>query len=115
MSARSDITVHRWTDLSVTVAIVTAVVAVLLVIAPAFLSVNVIDRLTTLLIYVILAVMWNALAGYGGLVSIGQQAFFGLGAYFAIRLSEWGLSVFPSLIVAAVLVGLVALPISVFM
>ena len=115
MTARSAITVHRWTDLSVIVAIVTAVVALLLAIAPAFLSVNVIDRLTTLFIYVILAVMWNALAGYGGLISIGQQGFFGLGAYFAIRLSEWGLSVFPSLIVAALLVGVVALPVSVFM
>ena len=41
-------------------------------------------------IYVILALMWNALVGYGGLVSIGQQAFFGLGAYAAIRLANLG-------------------------
>ena len=43
-----------------------------------FFSAGVIDKLTTLFIYIILAVTWNALAGYGGLVSIGQQAFFGL-------------------------------------
>ena len=47
-----------------------------------------VDKLTTLFIYVILAVMWNALAGYCGLVSIGQQAFFGLGAYAAVRLAD---------------------------
>ena len=55
-----------------------------------------VDRLTTLFIYVILAAMWNALAGYGGLVSVGQQAFFGLGAYCAIRLANSGVSVYPS-------------------
>ena len=38
---------------------------------------NIVDRLTTLFIYIILAAIWNALAGYGGLVSVGQQAFFG--------------------------------------
>ena len=34
--------------------------------------------------------MWNALVGFCGLVSIGQQAFFGLGAYAAIRLADLG-------------------------
>ena len=32
--------------------------------------------------------MWNLLAGYTGLVSIGQQAFFGLGAYGLIVVSN---------------------------
>ena len=31
--------------------------------------------------YLVLAQMWNLLAGYGGLISIGQQAFFGIGGY----------------------------------
>jgi len=31
--------------------------------------------------YLIFAMMWNLLAGYGGMVSIGQQAFLGLGGY----------------------------------
>ena len=31
-----------------------------------------------------LAQMWNLLAGYAGLVSIGQQAFVGLGGYGAV-------------------------------
>ena len=34
-----------------------------------------------MLIYVGLASLWNLLAGYGGLVSVGQQAYVGLGAY----------------------------------
>ena len=32
----------------------------------------------------IFAMMWNLLAGYGGMVSIGQQAYFNFGGYFAI-------------------------------
>src|SRR4051812_36961673 len=31
--------------------------------------------------YLVFAMMWNLLAGYGGMVSIGQQAFLGLGGY----------------------------------
>ena len=33
------------------------------------------------LCFLSLAVLWNLLAGYAGLVSIGQQAFVGLGGY----------------------------------
>ena len=36
----------------------------------------------------VLAQMWNLLAGYGGLVSIGQQAFVGLGGYALIVLAD---------------------------
>ena len=32
--------------------------------------------------------MWNLLAGYGGLVSIGQQAFVGLGGYALLVLAD---------------------------
>src|ERR1700735_1079045 len=105
MSEQRTIHVERWSALSV--ASVGAAVAIILLLAlgPLLFSANAIDQLTTLFIYVLLAVTWNALAGYGGLVSIGQQAFFGLGAYFAIRISEWGISVYPALVIAALAVG----------
>ena len=89
-----------------------AVLFVLLAVGPAFLPGNILDKLTVLFIYVLLAAMWNALAGYGGMISAGQQAFFGLGGYLAIRLSEWGIWPYPALIAAALLAGLSALPIS---
>ena len=38
--------------------------------------------------YFIFAMMWNLLAGYGGMVSIGQQAFFGLGGYVMLMLGN---------------------------
>lgn len=92
-----------------------AIIILLLAFAPQFLSAGVVDRMTALFIYVILAAMWNALAGFGGLVSVGQQVFFGLGAYFAIRLANAGLNPFVSLVVSAVIVGAVSWPISLFM
>jgi len=57
-----------------------------------------------------LASMWNLLAGYAGLVSVGQQAFVGLGAYFVLILAIHGTSPFAALPVATIGCGVAALP-----
>jgi ABC-type branched-subunit amino acid transport system permease subunit len=57
-----------------------------------------------------LASMWNLLAGYAGLVSVGQQGFVGLGAYFVLILALHGASPFAALPVAAIGCGVAALP-----
>ena len=114
MSARHGISIQRWTRLSAATVAVLALLAVALALGPLYLGANAVDRLTTLFIYVILAAMWNALAGYGGLVSVGQQAFFGVGAYAAIRLSSFGMGVYPALVLGAVFAGIVALLVSSF-
>ncbi|WP_421577735.1 branched-chain amino acid ABC transporter permease [Shinella sp. M31] len=104
--------VHRWTRASRHA--VTASVAVLvgLALLPAILGAGAIDRLTALFVYVIVAAMWNALAGYGGLVSVGQQVFFGLGAYFTVRLAEAGIDPFVAMALASLLVAAVSYPLS---
>jgi branched-chain amino acid transport system permease protein len=107
--------VERWTRASIVSLAVALAVTVILASGPVWFSANAIDKLTTLFIYVMLAVTWNALAGYGGLVSVGQQAFFGLGAYFAVRLADWGVPVFAALVLGALMTGLVSLPISFLM
>lgn len=110
-----NLVVERWTSLSkISVALVLAG-QIVLAAAPFFLSAGAVDRLTTLFIYGILALMWNALAGYAGLVSVGHQVFFGLGAYAAVRLANAGMPPYPALLVGAVLVALLAIPISGFM
>ena len=111
----SRIAVERWTPASILSVGAVGVLIVGLAAGPSVFGANAIDKLTTLFIYVILAVAWNALAGYAGLVSVGQQVFFGLGAYLAVRLADAGLSVYPALILAALLVGLLAVPISAVM
>ncbi|MBN9060031.1 branched-chain amino acid ABC transporter permease [Kaistia sp. MMO-174] len=63
----------------------TAIVVLALAVAglalPAVASRSVIQDLFFILTMLTLAQIWNLLAGYGGLVSVGQQAFVGLGAY----------------------------------
>jgi len=61
---------------------------------------------------VLLASMWILLDGYGGLVSIGQQAFVGIGAYGLLWMSQEGVSVYAAIPLAGVIAALVALPTS---
>ena len=63
--------------------------------------------------YLMFAVMWNLLAGYGGMVSIGQQAWFGLGGYTMLMLANFGgINPFVAVPLGAVLAGAVAVPVS---
>ncbi|HTW85713.1 MAG TPA: branched-chain amino acid ABC transporter permease [Candidatus Sulfotelmatobacter sp.] len=114
MTGAPPIAVQRWSAVSIAGMASVAGLLVVLAFGPLFLGEYLTDRLTTLFVYIILAAMWNALAGYGGLVSVGQQLFFGLGAYAAIRLSHAGVEVYLALVLAPLLVGLVSLPLSSF-
>ena len=61
--------------------------------------------------YLALAQMWNLLAGYGGLVSVGQQAFVGLGGYMLFVLVILaGVPALAALPLAALLTALIAIP-----
>jgi branched-chain amino acid transport system permease protein len=106
--------VERWTRSGRLTVAAAATALVVLALLPALASGLVIDKLTTLFIYVLLAVMWNLLAGYAGLVSVGQQAFFGVGGYLALRLVDFGVPPYLALVMGAVGAGLVAIPISTF-
>jgi branched-chain amino acid transport system permease protein len=50
--------------------------------------------------------MWNLLAGYGGMVSVGQQAFIGIGGYGLVYLADIvGVSPFVAVPLAALVCG----------
>jgi branched-chain amino acid transport system permease protein len=67
--------------------------------------------LIELMYFLALAQMWNLLAGYGGLVSIGQQAYVGLGAYVMVALTVFaGLNPFVAVPLAGAVAGLAAWP-----
>jgi len=51
------------------------------VVAPLFVSRGTVQNLFFILTMLVLAQSWNMLAGFAGLVSVGQQAFVGFGAY----------------------------------
>lgn len=63
--------------------------------------------------YFIFAMTWNLLAGYGGMVSIGQQAFFGLGGYTMLILGNfYGVNPFLAIPIGALVAGAIAVPVS---
>jgi branched-chain amino acid transport system permease protein len=65
--------------------------------------------------YLIFAMTWNLLAGYGGMVSIGQQAYLGLGGYALLVMGNFlEIDPFVAVPIAAVFTMLVALPVSQF-
>lgn len=70
------------------------------------------QRLLTEILYTLaLAQLWNLLAGYGGLLSVGQQGFVGLGGYCLVVLGlQWGLNPFLIVPLAGVVTALVAIP-----
>jgi branched-chain amino acid transport system permease protein len=85
-----------------------------LVALPTFGGGLAIDKLTTLLLFILLAAMWNLLAGYAGLASVGQQVFFGLGGYFALRLVDAGIPPYMALLLGACGAATAAVPLSYF-
>jgi branched-chain amino acid transport system permease protein len=69
--------------------------------------------LVTLFSLVVLGTMWNLLAGYGGMVSIGQQAYIGVGGYGLIVLADTlGIDPFLAIPLTGVVCGLLAWPTS---
>jgi branched-chain amino acid transport system permease protein len=63
--------------------------------------------------YFIFAMMWNLLAGYGGMVSIGQQAFFGCGGYVMLMLGNLaGVNPFVAVPFGALAAAVIAVPVS---
>ncbi|MFB9953157.1 branched-chain amino acid ABC transporter permease [Rhizobium puerariae] len=65
----------------VLVTVITLALVALMFAVPAIASRAVVQDLFTVLTLLVLALNWNMLAGFAGLVSVGQQAFVGIGAY----------------------------------
>jgi branched-chain amino acid transport system permease protein len=82
-----------------------AVVAIVLVTGPLFLSSYWIGLLTQVAILAILAMSLDVLLGYTGLPSLGHAAFFGVAAYAVAVLSTTYRADFWVCIVAAILIG----------
>ena len=81
--------------------------------APYLFGENALNNLIQLYFLVMLAIMWNALAGYGGLVSVGQQAFIGIGAYAVVYLSvQHSLNPYLAMLIATLFGGLVSIPLA---
>ena len=92
---------------------VTAVgsILIVLVLLPAFAGRHLIQDLIFLFYMLALAQCWNLLAGYAGLISVGQQAFVGLGGYLLFALTQLGgLNPLLAIPLAGLVSALLALP-----
>ena len=58
-----------------------AVAVVATAAAPFLFSANYVVLLTEFMSMLVLAIMWNLLAGYADIVTVGQHAYVGVGAY----------------------------------
>ena len=80
--------VSRATTVSYVAGGVALILVVVLVAAPWWTSIATERLIGEFMVYLALATLWNLLAGYAGLVSVGQQAYVGFGAYVLISLAS---------------------------
>lgn len=110
----TDFHVTRASRAAQTAGIFAAVGVVILIAAPWWAGSAMLRLLGEIFLYLSLASLWNLMAGYAGLVSVGQQAFVGFGGYilFAMTMSG-GLSPVAAIGAAGVLGALIAVPVAV--
>lgn len=91
------------------------VLAALLAALPVIASRAIVQDVFTVLCLLVLALNWNMLAGFAGLVSVGQQAFVGIGAYamFAAVILL-GLDPLAGLLLGGLAAAVLAVPIAFF-
>jgi len=104
--ANNKMTKVRWISL--------VVALVLLISLPFWGGDYVVNIFTLILMYMAIGEMWNLLAGYAGLVSLGSQAFIGLGGYSLAMVSQvFKLPFLLGFLLAALVSGVFAIIISV--
>ncbi len=109
------ILVERATPFSRWAVAVLIVVALVLAAAPFLFIDSVLLTLVQFFYLLALAQSWNLLAGYAGLVSIGQQAYIGVGAYALLTFANlYGVNVFLAVLLAGMVAGLLSLLTSAF-
>lgn len=86
-------------------------IVAILAVAPFWAGRAELRLLMEVLSFLALAQMWNLLAGYSGLISIGQQAFVGLGGYLFFALAMFAdVPLLAAIPLAALLTALIAIP-----
>ena len=103
-------TVARATRASRLVVVVAVPLVVVLALGPYLVPPAITHSLVTLFALIVMASMWNLLTGYGGMISVGQQGFIGVGAYTVLAADVAGIDPFLALPLAVVAAALLSLP-----
>jgi branched-chain amino acid transport system permease protein len=103
---------HANTSSRIGVALI-ALALIALTLAPVWGGRETLRLLAEIFTYVALASLWNLLAGYAGLVSVGQQAFVGFGGYLMFALAMLaGVHPIAAILIAGPAAALVAVPVA---
>jgi branched-chain amino acid transport system permease protein len=105
------VAVSRWSRPATATAAASGLALVVLAALPYLAGTGITQALVTLFLLVSMAALWNLLAGYAGMISFGQQAYLGIGAYLVWLVSKTGLTPFAGLVVGAAGCAVAAVPI----
>jgi branched-chain amino acid transport system permease protein len=104
--------ITRATPASRIAAVIAVILIAVLIAAPWWGSTATLRLIGEMMVYMALASLWNLLAGYTGLVSVGQQAYVGLGIYTVVFCALYfGINPVFAIPVAGILAALIALPV----
>ncbi|KZM51764.1 branched-chain amino acid ABC transporter permease [Labrenzia sp. OB1] len=113
MTTEHTYSISRSSKASLIAAALGLLVLVVLAAAPLWAGRADMRLLSEVFLYLSLACLWNLLAGYAGLVSVGQQAFVGFGGYMLFALAMFaGVSPLAAIPLAGILGALVAVPVA---
>jgi branched-chain amino acid transport system permease protein len=106
---------HATTSSRIGVALI-ALATIVLAAAPWWADALTLRLLAEMFAFIVMASLWNLLAGYAGLVSVGQQAYVGLGGYVLFAAAMFG-GVPPvlAILVAGPVSALIAVPVAALM
>lgn len=109
----SDFHVTRTSPAARIAALLGALILIVLIAAPWWAGRADMRLMGELFLYLALASLWNLMAGYAGLVSVGQQAYVGFGGYMLFALTIFGgLHPLGAIAVAGALGALIAMPVA---
>ncbi|MFY0681521.1 MAG: branched-chain amino acid ABC transporter permease [Thalassovita sp.] len=109
-----DYSVTRSSNAARVAALLGTLILITLIAAPWWAGRADMRLLGELFLYLALASLWNLMAGYAGLVSVGQQAFVGFGGYMLFALTMFaGLHPIAAIACAGILGALVSVPVAV--
>jgi branched-chain amino acid transport system permease protein len=104
--------ISRATTASRIAGIIALIIIAALIAAPWWGTTATLRLLGEMMVYLALASLWNLLAGYTGLVSVGQQAYVGLGVYIMVSVTIYlGIHPYFAVPLAGLAAVLVSLPV----
>ena len=107
------LTVTRTSRAAKVAAVIGLLVLIVLALAPWWVGRADMRLMGEIFLYLALASLWNLMAGYAGLVSVGQQAFVGFGGYMLFALTIFGgLPPVVAIAGAAVLGAAISIPVA---